>query len=378
MAQGVKSIHFWSYGPTYASTENYWSDLKSEYAGIAKLNRSLEETEEVLYPAKTAADPVAVLYSVSHDIWNNRKQAVFTERRLLWHGLRHLNIQPDFLREEDVEAGSLEKYKALYITDWNISRRASAAIDAWIKKGGVVYLSAGAATRDEYNEIYLPGYSRKVWDPDAAGELNHQDSTYNERTTLQRISPKTNARVRIGTLDFEIPVIGVRASLNNQFESFATFKDGTSAGKVVPYGLGRIVAVGFMPMLAYGKLANFEPKTLSEVWQSEPREILKQPVSIANITPLASSDVPVVETNLLTGPKGDAIVLINYTYKPIESLTISIKTNRRVSEAVSVEGSRIKILGQSDGTLRLKLPLEWTDIITLKFNDSGRANRVDE
>ena len=112
LAQGAKSFFFWTFGPTYLSTENYWSDLRSEYEGIAKLNRSLQKAENVLYPAKPVTDPVAILYSVSHDIWNTNHQAAFVEKRLLWHALRHLQVQPNFLREEDIEAGKLKITKS--------------------------------------------------------------------------------------------------------------------------------------------------------------------------------------------------------------------------------------------------------------------------
>ena len=43
LGQGAKSFFFWTFGPTYIGTENYWSDLRSEYDGIAKLTRGLGE-----------------------------------------------------------------------------------------------------------------------------------------------------------------------------------------------------------------------------------------------------------------------------------------------------------------------------------------------
>ena len=43
LGQGAKSFFFWTFGPTYIGTENYWSDLRSEYDGIAKLSRGLGE-----------------------------------------------------------------------------------------------------------------------------------------------------------------------------------------------------------------------------------------------------------------------------------------------------------------------------------------------
>src|SRR2546423_5725082 len=99
------------------------------YAGTPRPAREIEQPEPVLYPAKPVRDPVAILYSVSHDIWHSDQPAAFVEKRLLWHGLRHLQVQPDFVREEEVAAGGLKPYKVLYITDWCISRAASQAID---------------------------------------------------------------------------------------------------------------------------------------------------------------------------------------------------------------------------------------------------------
>ena len=366
LGQGMKSIFFWSYGPTFVSTENYWSDLKSHYEGIVKLNRSLQKTEDVLFPAKTVTDPVAILYSVSHDIWNNDRQAAFVEKRLLWHSLRHQHIQPDFLREEDIENGKLRDYKVLYITDWNLTRKASKTIDKWIKNGGILYLSAGAATRDEFNDPYLPSFAKKVWSKNSPEEFIHEKSTYNERTVLPKIKPLTTVRVRLNNRNFDLPVIGVRSNLNKKREPFATFIDGKPAGTILPYGRGKIIAVAFMPMLAYGKLANFRPTTLSERWEAEPREIIRKPLMFANLDPVIKADIPVVETSFLTGQTGAALVLANYTYRPVKSIDISIKTNRRFTKAFSAEGVPVEILSQSKGRLNIRTSLDWTDIITLQ------------
>ena len=120
-----------------------------------------------------------------------------------------------------------------------------------------------------------------------------------------------------------------------------------------------------MPMLTYGQTANFKLSTLEENWKPEARSIIKLALDEAQISPVAASDVPVVETNLLTGTNGSAIVLANYTYRPISSLTIDVKLSGSVKQAVSIEGSKVEMLKTKDG-VRLKLPLKWTDIILLK------------
>ena len=364
IGQGAKSFFFWAFGPTYIGTENYWSDLRSEYDGIARLGRSLAKAENVLYPAKTVSDPVAVLYSVSHDLWNTDNSAAFAEKRLLWHALRHLQIQPDFLREEDVENDKLKNYKVLYITDWCVSRRASAAIDKWVKAGGVLYLSAGAATRDEFDEPFVPPFARKIWESDAAQKLVAEKHLYNERIDLPNIKPLTTAKINLNNRQFDLPVIGVRAALNRNANEFAAFADGKTAGIIEPYGKGQIVAVGFMPMLAYGQTANFQPETLAEKWQPEAREIIKTALDAGNISSVAKASVPVIETDFLNGANGAVVVLANYTYQPIDNLTIEVKTSEPFKNAVSTEGVPVKIERSGD-LLRLKLPLKWTDMIIL-------------
>jgi hypothetical protein len=366
LGQGVKSFFYWTYGPTYIGTENYWSDLRSMYDGIAKVHRDIEKSEDVLYPAKTVIDPVAILYSVSHDLWHTNDQAAFVEKRLLWHGLRHLQIQPNFLREEDVEEANLKNYKVLYITDRCITRKASEAIDKWVKSGGILYLAAGAATRDEFYEPYTPPFSKTVFGENAAKNLTNERHNYNERVDLPKIKPLTNVTVNLNQQTFNLPAVGSRLNLLENTKRFATFADGKTAGTITNYGQGQIIAVGFMPMLAYGQLANFKPTTLEEKWTPEPRAIIKMPLEAAKISPAIEANVPVVETNLLTGNEGSVIVLANYTYQPIKDLMIDVQISKPFKQAVSIEGKIVKVQKLENGKVRLQLPLDWTDMIILK------------
>ena len=370
LGQGVKSFFFWTFGPTYIGTENYWSDLRSEYDGIAKLGRTLQKAESILYPAQPVRDPVAILYSVSHDIWHSDSPAAFTEKRLLWHALRHLHVQPDFLREEDVEAGRLLDYKVLYVADWCVTRAASAKIDRWVKAGGVVYLSAGAATRDEFYEPYVPPYAASVWPADAAKQLKAESHTYNERIDLPTLRPLTTARVHMtgapAEESFDLPVLGCQLPLRQDVANpFVRFADGSPAGAVVGYGSGKVIGLGFLPMLAYGQGAGFKPVTLEEKWPDSPRRLVKLPLDAGNVTPVAQCDRPVVETSLLTGAEGSALILANYTYQPVSSLVIDLKLARPVTRATSTEGVEVQ-MEKTDGGIRLRLPLQWTDIVLLR------------
>ena len=371
LAQGAKGFFFRLYGPTYTSTEQYWSDLRSNYEGLAKITRQLEKTEDVIVEAKPASDPVAILYAISHDIWHtDRRAAAFVEKRLLWHALRHLSVQPDFLREEDVEVGRLKDYRVLYVTDNCITRKASAAIDRWVKDGGVLYMSAGAATRDEYFEPHLPPFAQTVWPDNAEHKFVSERHLYHERRDLPAIKPLTQVTCRTEQGQFKLPAIGSRLDLQEGVEEpLATFEDGAAAGAIVQHGKGKVMALGFMPMLAYGQLANFKPTTLEEKWPPEPRRLIALPLEMARITPVAKASVPVVETGLFGGAERSALVLVNYTYEPIDELTVDTHVPHPVARAVSCEHGEIDVITLEDaavpGTVRIKLPFEWTDIVLL-------------
>jgi hypothetical protein len=368
VGQGAKSIFFWTFGPTYIGTENYWSDLRSEYDGVAKLSAALEKAEPVLYPARTVRDPVAILYSVSHDHWHTDDPASFVENRLTWCALRHASLQPDFLREEDVEAGKLAGYKALFVNGQCLTRKASAKIDEWVKQGGLLYLSAAAATRDEFYEPLLPPFAAAVWPADAARKAEKQGGhAYNERVDLPTIKPLATVRLTDDAKAAPLRAIGCRLDLREGLPSediFARFDNGRPAAAVVSYGKGTVTAVGFLPGLAYSPFRQNQT-TLDEVWPDAPRKVILRGIAgrLDEFCAVAVSQ-PVVEANLLRSSKGSALVLVNYTYRPIERLTLRLRSIPPFRAALSTEGERVEV--QRDGdVVRLTLPLKWTDIVLL-------------
>ncbi|MCL2330430.1 MAG: hypothetical protein FWC56_03910, partial [Phycisphaerae bacterium] len=326
LSQGAKSFFYWAYGPTIYATENYWSDLRSMYDGIGKVNRSLVQVEKEVAESKLARDPVAVLYSVSNDVWGAKELAAArVEKRLLFHGLRHLSAQPDFLDEEMVAEGRLKDYKVLYVTDWCIRRDASTEIDQWVKNGGILYMSSGAATRDEFYEPYLPSFAQAIWPANVTKTIVNNRSPRNERRDLATTPIITTVKLKNG---FSMPVLGCKSALRNDLPAnaiHAKYADGSPAGVTIRYGKGQIVGLGFMPMLAYGRLANFKPETLEEKGPAEPRELIREPLNMAKVKPVAQANVPVVVTGLLNGGNlGSVVVLANYTYQPIDKLSVDV------------------------------------------------------
>jgi hypothetical protein len=218
----------------------------------------------------------------------------------------------------------------LYITGQCMTRKAAQRIDTWIKQGGVACLAAGAATRDEFYEPYLPAFAAAVWPADAAGRLVKQSGhRYNERVDLPTIQPLAHANVALAGHSFSVPAIGVRLDLKEDIAPasiWATFEDGKPAAASAGYGKGTVMGVGFLPGLAYSPF-KVGQTTLDETWPQGPRRVIATPLSQLSERRTLMLSEPVVEASLLTGAAGSAIVLVNHTYRPIANLRISLGQN---------------------------------------------------
>ena len=280
-----------------------------------------------------------------------------------------LGVQPDFLREEDVEAGRLAGYKVLYVTGQCLTRKASAKIDEWVKPGGVVYLSAAAATRDEFYEPHLPPFAAAVWPADAARKARET-----ERPRLQRAASICRRSSRWQPCGWspnrrQHPCVrsAVVSTCAKDCRRRVSLRGSRAAVRPPPWcpmERGACAAAGFLPGLAYSP---FRPNqtTLDEVWPDGPRKVILHGIAdrLAELRAVAASQ-PVVEANLLRGPKGSALVLVNYTYRPIERLTLRLRSAPPFREAISTEGERVEVERDGDA-VRLTLPLKWTDMVIL-------------
>ena len=182
---------------------------------------------------------------------------------------------------------------------------------------------------------------------------------------------------------YDLPVLGIRLDVRepSQQSDEARFADGKSASKAAHHGGGEVIAVGFMPGLAYSPF-KVGQTTLDEEWPSAPRDT-PRPVSIrrAELGDVSSTDPRAVvctnpdrvladwpiDSSLLTGPEGSAIVLVNHGYKPIRRLRISLKPPHPVGTAISTEGVKVELKRPvaEAGNTTLEMPLEWTDIVLL-------------
>ncbi len=343
LAQGAKHFFYWTYGPTATSTENYWSDLRGSYDGIARVTKQLAAAEHLIHPGELRQTRVALLYSISSDLWQPYNYRHMLERRGTYLSLVHDQYTVDMLTEEDIEAGRLKQYKALYATDPCISVAATAAISRWVRGGGHLYGSGTAGSRNEFNEP-VDGLAQ-VFGIQANPKATPQPGNYRTRGHLNKIPHLDQIKLRsadsMPSAGFD--VIGLKVAAQTKGgDAVGQFQDGSPAVVSNEFGKGRSIFVATTPGISYIKDAKFAARELAEKWPDAHRNFINHLAdrSGANRALLLSHSV--VEAGVYEAPKGIAVVLANFTYEPVDRLEVILPVRKPV-RSVRMASSMIPV-----------------------------------
>ena len=116
-----------------------------------------------------------------------------------------------------------------------------------------------------------------------------------------------------------------------------SFKQNTPAAVLNELGRGKTVYVGACPGLSYLKDAGFVPTQLKEQYPLVQRRILTGLAAARGVPRLVELSQPVVEAGIYDAPAGTALVLANFTYRPIETLNVRVPLPKAVQTVRSVE-----------------------------------------
>jgi len=395
LGRGVSVLYSYYYGPSYTNHEGSWYLKRDMYNPVTELNREIGGAEDLLVPARRVPSQVAFLYSTTSDMWTVGVTDLYGfDRMHSYLALLHAQVPVDFLSEQDVAAGRLKPYKALYVFGPNLLAAAAKPIADWTKAGGVLYLAGGAAVADEYNRAARP---------------------LDDLLALQRGDPQTQqAFLAAGRYLTQLKAQGqvtldaapaVSMNLFGPWQPItmppsprvtvqAHTADGVAMAARVTAGKGRVFVSAFAPGLSYvhaallrreaqgktapdasnpvdfdtrGSFSNLKPQDLSyNPWEYPPaeREFLLTPVREAKVQKPVSLSQPLVETFYLEGPKGAVVTLANYALKPIGDLQVTIRCPRKVARVESVRRGKLAFKAQA-GVVTTRLPLTDTDMIKL-------------
>lgn len=392
-ARNIKVLVDYFYGPTWGSYEGgppwhsgAWYAHPEKWYANAELLLEFGAAEDLLVPATREPAEVAILYSASSDIWElNRNNAFGFDRMHIWLALTHAQVPVDFVAEDQVVEGDLDRYKVCYLVGPNLRSDVAPRVEEWVRAGGVLYATAGAAERDEFNRP-LPALEALFPAVRQSAEVLDPHRTYGG--ALWALKPREIAAAGETALD----VLSVKqaAAAKDGAEILATFSDGSPAVVRGRFGQGTVYAAGFLPGLAYvrpaimarreleaseraGEEIDDESRLILErsinPWEfpGAVRDIILAPVRLADIDPPIRCSVPLVDAGYMTCREGIVIPLANYTLRPIENLKLQIRIARPVARIESVHHGTLGAESVATNRLAVTLPLESTDFVKLYY-----------
>ncbi|HEY0456605.1 MAG TPA: hypothetical protein VGE41_09540 [Verrucomicrobiae bacterium] len=373
LCQGSKHFYYWTYGPTATSTENYWSDLRSEYDGVVKISRQLAGAEHIIAPGHTRKTRVALLYSLSSDLWQPFGYISMAERRLTYFSLIHDQYLVDMLTERDVEEGRLKEYSALYLTDPCIAKAASDSIRKWVRAGGWIYGSCAAGSRNEFNEEQV-GLS-DVFGLKKQIKVQVQPGRFDLRAALNDLAWLD--QIAFSGKEEGFGALGIMAEVKpSSAKALAFYSDNSPAILTNHFGKGVAIYATTCPALSYAKDAHFVPAELKEKWPAAQRHFINSVAQNSSAPKLVELSHPVVEAGVYESSSGCALILANFTYEKIPHLSIRLPVKTAPAHVLSIEAgalpfsienapNNVSKLGYKS-VLKCQLPLGLNDVLILE------------
>ncbi|MDD5523284.1 MAG: hypothetical protein PHI84_20895 [Kiritimatiellae bacterium] len=339
IGHGVKTISFFNYGPYYAITSDANSHRPEIYEAIKRITFPVGAVEEHVMAGKPAPGDVAQLLSVTGDIWYSTRDNVFgKERAWLNLLLRHCNVSCDILSEDDL-ATLLPGYKMLFATDANLKKSALASLVKWVQDGGVLYLSAGALARDEFDK-----------------PLGFDEALNFQRKPLDfKANPGRSEYEMLGLKELDV-FEGIKLFCGTQKPYWQMF----------PADKGKVIVVGFFPAISY--IATSKRSTGADHsaldFEAAHRDWMRKVLAEGGIQPRLRTDNHRVEANWIQSPDADIIALSNWTGRE-QTVALELNNAPAYKKISSVTG-RILSKEIKDGTLRVKVSIAAGDLIRLK------------
>lgn len=384
LGHGMKIVNLFEFRPVQAAyTENHVS-LPAMFLEVKRSLRELAKFEDIVQDGKVRDGVGAIWYSEAGDAWANHAAPFGAGKRTLVIAARHQQIPLDVVDEEDALKGTLKQYKLLYIADQNVSTAASKAIAEWVKAGGRLICTAGAAMKNEFNQPNevmenLLGVKQSALDVEASLPIvfEKQDLPFAKPldtvTTPTALPPNTSAGAQVAAVTF--PIFGSKSKVTvTSAAAYGKFADGSPAVTFNKVGSGSATYFAFLPGLSYFKPAmpmrpvdrgstddsstHFIPTAFDPALTA----VMKQNLGGIDL-PVTCSE-PLVESGVIESKHGTAITLTNWSKGPAKKLTVTVHIP--VGKTVETASGAKASLETRDGKTIVTLDLDVADALIFR------------
>lgn len=392
VAHGARHVDYFCASPmAIGATENYIAtDDLPMWRQVHACSHEAGVFEDHVVDGKVRPGKVGLLLSSVDEVMtgvNNFSLALHNnERKALYYALRHSQVPVDFLSEDDVIDGRAGDYQLIYVGQQFLHSRALAALRKWVEKGGTVVALCGGGFTDEQNRpnpqalaFYGVKSQKRSVDPDLVRKYLLKDNQpFFSKQDLPVYEPIdrvtwTSGKVKVAG----VPVIAWKQTLEPADATvLGTFADGKPAVLRKKHGQGQAVLFGFLPGQAYLKsglplrpvdrgavddsFAHFLPTRMDPKLR---QALVDDFLPAGFVRPVVCSE-PLVESTCIDSPGRLAVPLMNYTGKPIATLSVRLEGLGTVKAIRSVERGPLKPLSK-DGHTTVQLPLDVADMLLI-------------
>jgi hypothetical protein len=338
--QGIKDVDWFCASPDSWTTENYIHSRGGVETGRAMRLASgmAGNVEEALLPARTRQAKVAILLSEASDMWEVEGKGQYAvepgslatnayqeERKAMWYALRKAGYQVDLLTENDVAEGRLKAYKGLYVGGLNLDLRCVEPITAWVKDGGTLVMTAGAARKDQYDQP-LGAMDALVGRTDKVKSANLFKGALRAKLELAFTpglgkvkTDKGDFESRVTREDFE-PAAGAAtvATYDGAGPAAVSATTGKGTGYYIGTLPGQAMLFSGIPKRPAGKggpdnnPVHFEPEALDPVAM----DLLISPLTKAGVKPDVITGSTMIVADILDGPKATVLTVNRLSNPP--------------------------------------------------------------
>lgn len=426
MIRNLHNVYLYGYGPAKIHSEWFSDDEHKVEAFVAasELLKAWSQYEDYLVFAPFRDARVAVLLSRGNSIWEGvslsdmsvafahddaRERTAqdfsakgaystgYAAERAMIAGTLGLNAyRCDVLPTE--EMSRLGRYSALYVHEPVLEEGSGHAILKWVKGGGVLYLGAGAAERNEFNECcdwLKSAFDGKVTRKVVSGERNRYKiiggygevyrlgARYTEEDAAKKMV--TLDKVRVGSSEFRVLGLKQELTLPDGAEVIARYSDEKAAVAVLPLGKGKVVLAGVPLGITLAGTADpgfdtvvetdLPPFTLrgagtTACWRrtfdKNAEKLILLPALLAGIEreakiPVSGIDVGVREKSDKTGA---VVMLGRYTSKSTDNHPVVVRLQGDYHQVKAFSGRPVRLHRQGE-EYALTVALDDYDVIEL-------------
>lgn len=372
LGHGAKIFNLFEFRPVQAAyTENHVSD-PAMYAMVLRTFRELGQYEDIVQAGQREPAQVGLWFSETSDIWDDPAGSFGAAKRALYVAILHQQFPLDVVVDQDALDGTLDHYKVLLLADQHVSRAASAAIAAWVERGGRLLATAAAGMFDEYHR------PNNVLRGLMGVEAVHLIAPDEAQVRLIKQDLPFAPAIETATWDgVRLPAFGAISRISARADAVVegTFPDGSPAVVTRRSGKGQTRYCALLPGLTYFRPA-LPPLPLDRGARNDsmghllPREFDD---AAGRLIGSLAQDIPrpvvcshrLVEANLLRAPSGSAIVLTNWSGKPISGLRVSVHIPAPSHSASLASGRKLSVKRQPD-RVDLVLDVDVADVVLLR------------